>query len=153
MTLIQSYINRIKFAGTRIEVISRRGDILIPRVSVYYDGAALESDVYDYIEEQFNIYMQDMPFDSAVYVSDIIAAIRRAKHVRDVYIDGDATPAQGVFIAQYDIDGVLSAPLKVGRMVHTESGYLKQSSGKGSEATIPNFREAIKLIVDRGNEI
>ncbi len=153
MTLIQSYINRIKFAGTRIEVISRMGDILIPRVSVYYDGAALESEVYDYIEEQFNIYMQDMPFDSAVYVSDIIAAIRRAKHVRDVYIDGDATPAQGVFIAQYDIDGVLSAPLKIGRMVHTESGYLKQSSGKGSEATIPNFREAIKLIVDRGNEI
>ena len=153
MVLIQSYINKIKFAGTRIEVISREGDILIPRVSVYYDGAALESKVYDYIEEQLNLYMQKIPFDSAVYVSDIIAAIRKAQHVKDVYIDTDATPIQGVFIVQYNADGELLAERKLGRMIHTESGYLKQSSGKGMEKDIPNFREVIKLIVDGTNEI
>lgn len=153
MVLIQSYINRIKFAGTRIEVISRTGDVLIPRVSVYYDGAALESEVYSYIEEQLNLYMQDIPFDSAVYVSDIIAAIGKAKHVRDVYIDNDATPQQGIFVAQYNADGELSAEKKVGRMIHTESGYLKESVGADKEADIPNFREAIKLIVERADEI
>ncbi len=151
LVLIQSYINKIKFAGTRIEVISRKGDVLIPRLSVYYDGAALESDVYSYIEEQLNLYMQNISFDSAIYVSDIIAAIRKAQHVKDVYIDTDATPEQGVFVAHYDTDGALVPAQNIGRMTHTESGYLKESSKAGSEADIPNFREAIKLIID--NEI
>lgn len=30
LTLITAYINQLKFAGTRIEVISRKGDVLIP---------------------------------------------------------------------------------------------------------------------------
>ena len=42
---ITAYVNRIKFAGTRIEVISRPGDVLIPRVTVTgtarYRGGAL----------------------------------------------------------------------------------------------------------------
>ncbi len=37
--MINAYINKIKFAGTRIEVISRKGDVLIPMLSVFYDGA------------------------------------------------------------------------------------------------------------------
>ena len=32
--------------------------------------------------------------------------------------------------------------------MQTESGYLRQSSGKNEETNIPNFREAIKLVVD-----
>ncbi len=153
LVLIKSYINKIKFAGTRIEVISREGDVLIPRVSVYYDGAALESDVYSYIEEQLNLYMQSVTFDSAIYVSDIVAAIRKAQHVTDVYINSNATPEQGVYIAQYNADGALQSPLLVERMAHTESGYLKQSTGEGAEADIPNFREAITLIIDTSDEI
>ena len=153
LVLIQSYINKIKFAGTRIEVTSQKGDLLIPRVSVYYDGAAVESEVYDLIEEQLDIYMQDIPFDSAIYVSDIIATIRKAKCVTDVYIDTEATPQQGIFVAPYNVDGHLTPEVMVGRMMHTQSGYLKQSSGKGNEIQIPNFRQAIKLIVDKKYEI
>lgn len=153
LVLIQAYINKIKFAGTRIEVTSQEGDVLIPRVSVYYDGAVLEAEVYDLIEERLNAYMQDINFDSTIYVSDIISAIRKAGHVTDVYIDTAATPAQGIFIAPYDSDGHLTAATRVGRMTHTWSGYLKQSVGKGEESGIPNFRQAIKLILDRSDEI
>lgn len=153
LILIQAYINKIKFAGTRIEVTSQEGDVLIPRISVYYDGAVLESEVYDLIEEQLNAYMQAISFDSAIYVSDIIAAIRRAEHVRDVYIDMAATPEQGVFIVPYDSDGHIGSVTRVGRMTHTRSGYLKQSGGKGEEASVPNFRQSIKLILDKNNEV
>ncbi|WP_195594492.1 hypothetical protein [Bacteroides fragilis] len=148
LVLIQSYINRIKFAGTRIEVTSQEGDILIPRLSVYYDGAVMESEVYGQVEEQLNVYMLGIQFDSTIYVSDIIAAIRKAEHVTDVYIDEDAEPEQGIFIVPYDSDGHVAPARKIGRMSHTTSGYLKQSSGTGEEAGIPSFREAIKLIVD-----
>lgn len=148
LVLIQSYINRIKFAGTRIEVTSQEGDILIPRLSVYYDGAVMESEVYGQVEEQLNVYMLGIQFDSTIYVSDIVAAIRKAEHVTDVYIDEDAEPEQGIFIVPYDSDGHVAPARKIGRMSHTTSGYLKQSSGTGEEAGIPSFREAIKLIVD-----
>lgn len=153
LIMIQAYINKIKFAGTRIEVTSQEGDVLIPRVSVYYDGAVMESEVYDLIEESLNSFMQDIKFDSTIYVSDIIAAIRTAEHVTDVYIDVNTTPQQGIFIAPYDSDGHITPTVRIGRMTHTQSGYLKQSSGKDEEKDIPNFRQAITLFLDRNDEI
>lgn len=153
LTMIQAYINKIKFAGTRIEVTSGEGDVLVPRVSVYYDGAVMESVVYDLIEERLNVFMQDIKFDSTIYVSDIIAAIRSAEHVTDVYIDTNATPMQGIYIAPYNSDGHITPMVRVGRMTHTSSGYLKQSSGKGEEKLVPNFRQAITLILDRNDEV
>lgn len=40
---INAYIGKLKFAGTRIEVISTKGDVLVPRLTVFYDGAVPEA--------------------------------------------------------------------------------------------------------------
>ena len=104
---VNAYINKMKFAGTRIEVISREGDILIPRISVFFDGGIPESEIYDKIEEKLDEYIMQMPFDSSIYVSSVIEAVRSVEHVTDVYIDEEATPEQGIFIASYDTDGNL----------------------------------------------
>jgi hypothetical protein len=114
LALITAYINQIKFAGTRIEVISRKGDVLIPRVSVYHDGAAPESELYDAIEEKLNEYVMNIDFDAGVYVSKVLDAIRSVEHVTDVHIDSGANPAQGVLLACYDTDGNLQPPMKIG---------------------------------------
>lgn len=145
---IRTYLNRIKFAGTRIEVTSLPGDVLVPRLSVYWDGAISEAEVYDNIEASLNEYMMNIDFNAGIYVSKVIAAIRSAEHVTDVWIDEEATPAQGVFLACYDTDGALKPLQKVARVQNTISGYLRQSSGKAQEEGLPNFREALKLIVD-----
>lgn len=145
---INAYINKLKFAGTRVEVISTKGDVLIPRLTVFHDGAVPESEVYDSIEEQLNAYMMDIDFDAAVYVSRLTDAIRRAKHVTDVHIDGHAVPEQGVFIASHDTDGHIQPPQRIARMAYTASGYLKDSSGKDEEDGLPNFREAIILKIE-----
>lgn len=145
---INAYIGKLKFAGTRVEVISTKGDVLIPRLTVFHDGAVPESELYDSIEEQLNAYMTDVDFDAAVYVSRLTDAIRRAKHVTDVHIDGDAVPEQGVFIACHDTDGNIQAPRRIARMAYTASGYLKESSGKDEESGLPNFREAIILKIE-----
>lgn len=63
---INAYIGKLKFAGTRVEVISTKGDVLIPRLTVFHDGAVPESEVYDAIEEQLNAYMMEIDFDAAV---------------------------------------------------------------------------------------
>ena len=145
---INAYINKLKFAGTRVEVISTKGDVLIPRLTVFHDGAVPESEVYDSIEEQLNAYMMDIDFDAAVYVSRLTDAIRRAKHLTDVHIDGHAVPEQGVFIASHDTDGHIQPPQRIARMAYTASGYLKESSGKDEEDGLPNFREAIILKIE-----
>ena len=150
LVMINSYINQIKFAGTRIEVTSQEGDVLIPKVTVFYDGAVMESELYDSIDEKLNDYIMNIEFDSSIYVSKIIDAIKKANHVTDVYIDSEANPEQGIFLACYDSDGHIMTPRKVARMTHTSSGYIKESSGKGEELNIPNFRQSIKLIVDNG---
>ncbi len=148
MVPVNAYIGKMKFAGTRIEVISREGDVLIPRITVYYDGAIPESEIYDRIEEKLNGYIMGMPFDSSVYVSSVIEAVRSTEHVTDVYIDERATPEQGIFIASYDADGNLLPPVKVHRITKTSSGFMKQSSATGKEQELPTFRQAIRLIVE-----
>ena len=145
---INAYIGKLKFAGTRVEVISTKGDVLIPRLTVFHDGAVPESEVYDAIEEQLNAYMMEIDFDAAVYVSRLTDAVRRAEHVTDVHIDENAVPEQGIFIVSYDTDGHIRPPQRVARMTHTASGYLKESSGKDEEAGLPNFREAIILKIE-----
>lgn len=145
---IRAYLRRIKFAGTRVEVTSLPGDVLVPRLSVYWDGAVPEAEVLDNIEARLNEYMMNIEFDTAVYVSKVMEAIRSAEHVTDVWIDQAATPAQGVFLACYDSDALLQPMQKVLRVQSTASGYLRQSSGKDAEADIPTFRQALKLVVD-----
>lgn len=148
LILINAYINKIKFAGTRIEVTSRMGDVLIPRVSVYYDGAVLESEIYDNIEKSLNEYIMNIEFDAGIYVTKVVEAIRKVEHVTDVYIDDTVVPEQGIFLACYDIDGKISMPTKINRMTYTTSGYIKQSTQQGQEIDLPNFRQAIKLMID-----
>lgn len=145
---IIAYINKIKFAGTRVEVISHDGDVLIPRLTIYYDGAISETDIYTHIEEKLKGYIMNIPFDSSIYVSKVMEAIRSAEHVTDVYIDEKATPEQGVFIASYDSDGHIGAMNKIYRMIKTSSGFLKESTGKEEEKELPTFRQAIKLVVE-----
>ena len=150
LVAINAYLSRVKFAGTRIVAISRQGDVLIPRVTVYWDGSVRESELYDAIEESLHDYIVNIDFNSAVYVSKVLDAIKRVDHVTDVYVDPSATPAQGIFLACYDGDGLLSAPAKVHRMTHTSSGYVRQSTGKGDEKELPGFRQAITLKIDTG---
>jgi hypothetical protein len=148
--MINAYIGQIKFAGTRVEVTSRNGDVLIPRLSVYYDGAVMETEIYGGIEEKLNEYLMHIDFDAGVYVSKVLEAIKKVEHVTDVYIDDSAPEEQGVFLACYDADGHIMPQKKVLRMTHTSSGYIKQSSGKGEEKDLPSFRQAVKLIIDTG---
>ncbi|MBQ4279549.1 MAG: hypothetical protein IJC16_06325 [Rikenellaceae bacterium] len=149
LTLITAYINQLKFAGTRIEVISRKGDVLIPRVTVYWDGAVPEAEIYDALDEALYTYVMSIDFDAAIYVNRVWEAIRSVEHVTDVWIDSSGTPAQGIFLASYDGDGNLQPTRRIERMTHTSSGYVRESTGTGAEAELPTFRQSIKLVIDK----
>lgn len=145
---IKNYINKIKFAGTRLEVVSGKGDVLIPRLTVYYDGAVLPSVIYDNIDASISNYIMNMEFNGNVYVSKVMDAIKNTEHVTDVYINESAIPDQGVFLASYDADGLNLTTNKIERVATPVSGYIRQSLGEGDEELIPSFRNSITLVIE-----
>lgn len=151
MTAIQAYMNQISFAGTHATVVSRYGDVLVPRVTVYHDGAVTPDEIYSNIEKSLNDFVQNLSFDGMVYVQRIVDAIQRADHVVDVYIDSTTTDSQGFFVAQYDDDNNLipveagGVEMRIDRCFTPNSGFIKQSSKQGVEADLPTWREAITL--------
>ncbi len=158
---IRAYFQQIAFAGTHALVVSRKGDVLVPRVTVYHDGAVSEDEVYTNIENSLNDFIANVSFDGVVYAQKIIDAIQKSEHVVDVHIDTTASDLQGIFVAQYDDDNnlipvsvgdddeVIAYEQRVGRYFTPNSGFLKQSSRSGAEADILTWREAITLKIEQ----
>lgn len=157
---IRAYFNQIAFAGTHATIVSRKGDVLVPRVTVYYDGAVSEEEVYENIEGALNEFIADISFDGVVYVQKIIDAIQKAEHVVDVYVDTTASDLQGIFVAQYDDDNnlipistddsgnVVSYEQRIDRCFTPNSGFIKQSTRSGAEETLQTWKEAITLKIE-----
>lgn len=148
---VRAYLNKLLFAGQHALVVSRNGDVLVPKVTVYYDGAVEESVVYQNIESQLNSFISGISFDGVVYAQKIIDAIQQAEHVVDVQIDSEATDKQGIFVAQYDDEDAFitdedgSKLQRIGRHFTPNSGYIKQSTGAGEESDIPTWKQSIIL--------
>ena len=148
---IRAYLNKLLFAGQHALVVSRKGDVIVPKVTVYYDGAVEESEVFQNIENALDTFIANINFDGVVYSQKIVDAIQNAEHVTDVQIDSEATDKQGIFVAQYDDDNNIIVDdegvklQKVGRYFTPNSGYIKQSTGTGDEADLPTWAQSIIL--------
>lgn len=158
---VRAYFHQISFAGTHATIVSRKGDILVPRVTVYYDGAVSEEEVYSNIENALNDFIANISFNGVIYTQKIIDAIQKADHVVDVYVDTTNSDLQGIFIAQYDDDNllipvetddngeVISYEQRVDRCFVPNSGFIKQSSRSGEEESIMTWKEAITLKIEQ----
>lgn len=150
LLLIRAYLSQILFAGQHALVVSRKGDVLIPRVTVYYDGTITQEEAFSNIEKALNDFTANVDFNGVVYAQKIIDCIQSAEHITDVEIVSDATNHQGIFVAQYDDDNHIieiegNKEIKVGRYFIPNSGYLKQSTKSGEEKDFPTWRESIIL--------
>lgn len=151
----RSYIQQIAFAGTHITVVSRTGDILVPRVTVCYDGSVEPDEMYELLKNALQEFVSNVEFNGAVYVTKILETFLHCDHVVDVYIDNEDTDLRGVFIASYDDDDVLIVnesgdPLvRVGRKIQPNSGYLRESTGMGQEKDIPTWKQSIILKIEK----
>ncbi len=151
MVQIRAYLGKLLFAGQHATVVSRMGDVLIPRVTVYYDGAVTEDEVYTNIEEALQNYIANLDFNGLVYAQKVIDSIQQAEHVTDVEIDTTTTDLQGIFVAQYDDDNNLitdddgNVEQRIGRYIVPNSGYIKESSADGVESDLQTWRSAITL--------
>ena len=153
LSAIRSYMQQISFAGTHMTIVSRLGDVLVPRLTVFYDGGLSASEMMEAIEASLSDFLINLPFDGAVYVQKIIDAIQRTEHVTDVYIDPSSTDGAGIYVVQYDDnnnlikDGDGRIMRKVDRFFIPNSGYVIQSDSK----LIPRWQDTIKLVVEKPN--
>lgn len=151
LVAIRAYLNKLLFAGQHAKVVSRIGDILVPRVTVYYDGAVTEDTIYQDIEQALGNYIANIDFNGLLYSQKVIDAIQAVVHVTDVAVSSEDTDHQGIFVASYDDDNNLvrdesgNALVKIGRYHIPNSGYLKQSTTSGVEKDIPKWRDTIIL--------
>lgn len=148
MVSIRAYLNKIKFAGTNIDVVSKKGDILLPYVTVYYDGQLDESVMMEAVTKSLHEYINSLDFDATVKKLEVLEAIKSTKHVTDAYID--KSNDGGIFIYSYNDSGEIeSEPSEVDRIIQLPSGYLTESSKLESEVSIPNFKECLTFKVDK----
>ena len=78
-----SYMYKVKFAGTFLQEISEPGDLLKLNMDVYYDPIGLVNNVRSAVEAAINNYIYNLPFDSELRISKIIDQIQLVRSVVD----------------------------------------------------------------------
>lgn len=144
----RAYLKQIAFAGTSLEMVSRRGDLLVPRCTVYHDGALAQDELYQKVEASLNDYISNVSFDGRFYVQDIVDAIKSTEHVIDVSLAGG-----GIYVAQFDDDdNIINSEnplIRAERYFIPNGGFVKQSSGSGLEEGIPTWRTSITFAIEQ----
>ena len=172
----RGFLQQITFAGCHTKLVSLPGDVLIPKVSVYYDGSVSEDEIYAAVEQSLNDFCRNTDFHGTVYLQNIVDAIQATPHVKDVAWNTSAAD-EGFFVAMYDDDhrlipveqsipplaggampfsiyGISQDTLtrnyekRLGRVFKPNSGFMKQSTGEGVEKKLPLWRDTLKFIVE-----
>lgn len=110
ITQFNSYIERAKIAGTRVNSISLPADTLTIDADIYYQGVFSQAVMNQRIQEAINVYQLNFPFDGIIYRSAIINILLRIEGVIDVVIN-DLVAVQG------------SETTPIVREYETEAGY------------------------------
>lgn len=79
-----SYMYKVKFAGTFLQEISEPSDLLKLNIDVYYDPIRIIVNVQSAVELAINNYISDLPFDSELRLSKIVDEIQLVDGVVDV---------------------------------------------------------------------
>lgn len=118
---VRGYFDRIRFAGTRLEVVSREADRLQATGIIYYNPLLDKVSVQTAVLAGAQAYLAALDFDGQVYVSKFTDYLQAVPGVRDV------APLQ--LAARVGT----AAPLAFDRVYETAAGYivLEDTPGAG----------------------
>lgn len=109
---VKGYFARLRFAGTRLEVVSRDADRLQLTGSIYYDPLLDVPTFKAAVVLAIQTYLANLAFDGQVYVARLEDAIQAVPGVQDVQL---VTVAARVGMA---------APVAFPRVYETAAGYI-----------------------------
>lgn len=85
-TQFQSYMELVKFAGTRINYISLDADQLNIVCDVWYDGLYATNEVQTALQTTIQSYLKNLAFNGIVNKNELIEKMRSTKGVADVVL-------------------------------------------------------------------
>ena len=118
---VKGYFDRISFAGTRLEVVSRVADRLQITGTVYYDPLLDLPTVKAAVQNAARTYLTALDFDGQVYVSKLTDYLQAVPGVRDV---APLSLAARVGTA---------APVDFARVYETQAGNIVLEDAPGAE--------------------
>lgn len=83
LSQFRTYIEELKFAGTKISVVSLNADLLRGSLTVYYDGILNANATLANIQEATRNYLKELPFDGTLLRNELIERIRDVPGVQD----------------------------------------------------------------------
>ena len=131
LTQVKGYFDRLQFAGTRLEVVSRDADRLQLTGQVYYDPLLAVPALQAAVRAALAGYLATLDFAGQVYVAKLEDAIQFVAGVRDVVL---TTAAARVGAA---------APAAFPRIYETAAGYIVEEDTAGL-----TFLDTLQFIPD-----
>jgi hypothetical protein len=119
LTQVRGYFDRLQFAGTRLEVVSRAADRLQLRGQVYYDPLLDVPALQAAVRQALAGYLANLDFAGQVYLAKLEDAIQAVPGVRDVLLTQAAARVG------------LAAPASFARLYETQAGYIVEEETAG----------------------
>ena len=119
LTQVKGYFDRLQFAGTKLEIVSRDADRLQLTGQVYYDPLLNLPAVQLAVRAALAGYLAALDFAGQVYVAKLVDAIQAVPGVRDVLLSTAAARVGQV------------APLPFARLYETAAGYIVEEDLPG----------------------
>ncbi|WP_188556484.1 hypothetical protein [Hymenobacter glacieicola] len=129
LTQLRGFFDRVRFAGTRLEVVSREADRLQLTGEVYYNPLLDLASVKAAVRSALQRYLGQLEFDGQVYVSRLVDAIQAVSGVKDVLLSRVAAR-----VGQ-------AAPVVFGRVYETAAGYIVEEDLPGG-----NFMDSLTFV-------
>lgn len=113
-----SYVNKIKFAGTRTSVFTSDPDIITIVYNLYYDPIVPLLELLPALDAALSSYTTEIPFNGAVNVNQLTDVLQRVRGVKDpVFQHGKLTTG----IAGVDIDFDVEIKPPAGYIIFADS--------------------------------
>jgi len=111
---LESYIDKIKYAGTKTEVVSLNADLLNIEAEVFYDPIYTLGDIQARTEAALYTFMTTLKFDGIVRRNELIRQIRNVAGINDI----EFTTLEGQ-------TGTITKPITL--EYEMTSGYIKEN--------------------------
>jgi hypothetical protein len=118
LTQFGGYIDRLRFAGTDIEIVSLNADRLRVYAKIYYDGIYEQNDFKTRLVAGIKAYLKNLPFDGTVQVIRLIDAMQAVEGFKDIEV-----------IQLQGWSGLVSEGFT--RIYETKAGYIEAETAAG----------------------
>lgn len=119
MVQLNTYLDRIRFAGTQVAAMSKDADEMAISGTIYYNGVASVTDVQDAVKQAIKDYLGSLPFNGAVSLEKLTDAIQAVPNVSDLKV---AFAFREAGVGDYALDPSAYAYLSVSGFVLLDEG-------------------------------